>query len=100
METKPKRSPDRRFKCGGVIASVWVNNVGEGGHGMRAKVQILCHYQTSDGHWAKTTSLNINDLPRVSAVTRRAYEWLALTEEEPTPKTQEEQPAVVEQRVQ
>ena len=94
------RQPDRRFKCGGVIASIWVNDTGESGHGMQAKIQLVCHFQASDGQWGKTTSFNINDLPRVSAVVRRAYDWLNLTEEEPTPKTQEAQPAVIEERVQ
>ena len=97
-QTKASRQPDRKFRCGGIVASVWVNNTGESG--LRAKIQLLCHYQTNDGQWQSTSSFNINDLPRVSAVTRRANEWLALTEEEPTPKTQEEQPTVVEQRVQ
>ncbi len=97
-QTKASRQPDRKFRCGGIVASVWVNNTGESG--LRAKIQLLCHYQTNDGQWQSTTSFNINDLPKVMTVTRRAYEWLALTEEEPTPKTQEKQPTVVQQRVQ
>ena len=99
METKPKRGPDRRFKCGGVTASVWVNDTGENGHGLRAKIQLLSHYCNDTGEWQTTQSFNVNDLPKIMAVVRKAHEYLELTAEEPEQNVQEPQPRGAKEKV-
>ncbi len=81
-----KNTPEKRIKAGAVSATVWKNQAkttnSEFGDGSYYTVAIDRRYKDKDGKWQSTTSFRLNDLPRVSLVMQKAYEYLVLKEPE------------------
>jgi hypothetical protein len=74
--------PEKRFKCGGCDASVFENEIGTStGKAKVKKVSFQKRYKRSDGEWASTNSLDLNDIPKAILVLQKAYEYLVLGEE-------------------
>jgi hypothetical protein len=74
--------PEKRFKCGACDASVFENEIGTGGK--KAKLKKLSfqkRYKRSDGEWASTNSLDLNDIPKAILVLQKAYEYLVVGDE-------------------
>lgn len=93
--TKPKL-PIQKFRAGGVSATIWenTNQKNEVFH----TVNIERSYKDKNDEWKTTSAFRISDLPRVSMVSYKAYEWILLkegvknnneTEEESTSATEE-----------
>lgn len=79
----------------GVKASIFINKSGDNEF---AKVIIQRIYRDDGGSWKTTTSFGRDDLPLVSLVTERAWEWILDREAEPTGKTTNDESDVSPQR--
>lgn len=81
METK--KGPVKKFRAGAVSATVW-SNPGKPFEGMEREYNTIslerC-YKDKDGAWKTTSSLRLNDLPKVAVVVNKAYEYLVLNKE-------------------
>lgn len=81
-EDKIKNSPEKKFRCGGVAATIWKNNAKKDGKDIEFfSVNIERSYKDKDGNWQKTNSFGVNDLHKVSVVAEKAFSFLLLIEE-------------------
>jgi hypothetical protein len=64
----------------GVKASIFINKSGDSEF---AKVTVQKIYRDDVGHWKTSTSFGRDDLPLVTLVTKRAWEWILDREAEP-----------------
>jgi hypothetical protein len=78
-ESAPKL-PDKKFKAGGVTATVWK---GISTRGTYYNVQLGRSYKDRGNDWKNTNSLMENDLPKAMVLLRKAYEYV-LTQNEST----------------
>ena len=70
--------PEKRFRSGGVEASIFENEIQQNGKMLRIKkVEFQKRYKSPQG-WKTTYSLDINDLPKAVLVLSKAYEFLVL----------------------
>lgn len=67
------KAPVRKFRLGGVTASVWKN---EGAERAFYTVTIQRAYKDTDGNWKNTDSFNSDDLLNASYVLRKAGDWI------------------------
>ena len=78
-----QNQPVKKFRAGGVTATIWRNDVQQDGQTVtRSSVTLQKSYRDKDGKWRNGSSFWVNDLSRVELVVRKAYEYLALTAEE------------------
>ncbi len=82
METKieTKKGPLKKFRAGPVSATVW-SNPGKPFDGIEREYNTISlerNYKDKDGSWKTTGSMRVNDLPKVSVVVNKAYEYLVL----------------------
>lgn len=87
--------PEKKFRAGAISATVWKNagQTKEGKPTAYRTISLNRGYKDKNEQWQNTTSMRINDLPRVMLVMRQAYEYLvtAPTESnESIPNLQEE----------
>jgi hypothetical protein len=73
-----KQKPDKKFKAGAVTATVWKNDLKDRqGNGFSVyTVSFERTYKDRDGQWKSTSSLRINDIPKLQLVAGEAYEYL------------------------
>ena len=86
-----KNKPEKKFIAGAVSATIWQNR-GIRRNGEEAQFRTISidrKYKDKGGNWQTTNTFRVNDLPRVSVVLNRAYEYLVL-------KNQEEDVNIVE----
>ena len=70
-------NPKKRFRCGGVFASVWENEqMANDGTFTVESVTFSRRYKKGNGEWDSTSSFRKNDLPKVAVVCQKAYEFL------------------------
>ena len=84
-----KNKPVKKIKVGLVQATIWENkiSIANSDLGLDEKtvfsIDIVKNYKDKkSGEWKTTNSYGINDLPKVVAVTNKAYEFIALKESE------------------
>ena len=74
-----KNKPVKKFKAGAISATVWKNKNQVNGKDIEFQtVTIIRNYKDKKGEWKSTSSMGLNDLPKVELVARKAYEYLAL----------------------
>ena len=80
--------PEKKFRAGAISATVWKNQ-GQNQDKEQITYKTVSferNYKDNKGNWQTTSSLRINDLPKAVLVLGKAYEYLALndnnTEEE------------------
>lgn len=79
MEKEIKNMPEKKFRSGGICATVWKNQTLKDGKVVEyMTVSFDRNYQDKKGEWNTTNSLRTNDLPRASLVLQKAYEYVAL----------------------
>ena len=81
---KSGNAPEKKFRAGAISATVWVNK-GQNGQGEETEFRTIAvdrNYTDKEGKWHTTNSLRVNDLPKLQAVLRRAYDYLVLNEQE------------------
>ena len=80
-----KQTPRKTFRAGSVRASIWDNEVrlsnGETVNMPRACVER--RYRHAEGEWISSNYFNVNELAKLQAVIRTAFDYLVLQEREP-----------------
>jgi len=80
MNTKENNKPEKKFRAGGVAATVWKNEAVDD-QGQPREYRTIAFeksYKDKQGAWKTTNSLNSNDLPKAIVVLSKAYEYLTL----------------------
>lgn len=79
-----KHLPEKKFRAGGITATIWQNE-GKDKDGNKTEfhtVGIDRSYMDKNGEWQSTTTLRLNDLPKVALVMQKSYEYLVLKKEQ------------------
>ena len=84
---QPKKMPEKTFRAGGVVASVWQNDrtIQQGNQQIKVSfetVQIERTYKDKAGEWKKTSTFRKNDLPKVALVAQKAFEYVTLNRDD------------------
>ena len=75
--------PVQKFRAGGITATVWENEQDKDGKKFSFHtVNVERSYTDKDGKWQTTSSMRVNDLPRLQVVCSKAFEYLTLKEEQ------------------
>ena len=84
MEQKTQgNAPEQKFRAGSITATVWKNDiVKDGVNASFNSITLERSYKDKDGNWQTTHSFRINDLPRLSMVTQKAFEYVAMAKEQ------------------
>ncbi len=71
--------PEKSFVAGGIVVSVWENEVEVDGN-IRAfkSVSFARRYKDKDGAWQSSNSLRTTDIPKAIMALGKAYEHLTL----------------------
>ena len=79
-----KQHPEKKFRAGGVTATIWLNHKkeDEGKQSTFRTISIERSYMDKDNNWQSTNTLRVNDLPKANLVVQKAYEYILLKEEE------------------
>lgn len=82
--TEQKQMPELVFRSGRISAAVFRREAERDGR-MEVQRQICVQKRIKgdDGIWRSTETYFANELPRLEAVVRKAYDFLVLKEEEP-----------------
>lgn len=78
-----KKMPEKKFRAGGVVATIW-KNTGKGKDNKDVEfftTNLERTYKDKQDEWASTSTMRLNDLPKVILVCQKAYEFLAIKEE-------------------
>ena len=69
--------PIKKFKAGAIDASIWENILEKNGKVFKTySVTIERRYLDNSDKWKSTNSFKVNDLPRVTLVTEKAFDYL------------------------
>ncbi|MBI3036203.1 hypothetical protein HYY73_00380 [Candidatus Woesearchaeota archaeon] len=66
--------PDKKFKAGGVTATVWKGVSPKGA--VYFNVQISRSYKDKDNNWKTASSFKESDLPKAMVLLQKAYEYV------------------------
>ena len=82
MEEKQK--PRKTFRAGSIRASIWDNEITLQS-GEKIVVPRICverRYKNAEGEWTSSNYFNTNELGKLQAVIRAAFDYLVLHERE------------------
>ena len=68
--------PDKKFKAGGVTATVWKGISPKGN--TYFNVQLGRSYKDKDNNWKTTSSFRESDVPKAMVLLQKAYEYVIL----------------------
>ena len=68
------RLPDKKFKAGGVTATVWKGVSPKGA--TYFNVQLGRSYKDKDNNWKTTSSFRESDVPKAVVLLQKAYEYV------------------------
>ena len=90
-----KERPKKTFRAGSVRASIWDNEISlpNGETRNMPRVRVERRYKNDQNEWVSTNYFNVNELAKLQAVIRAAFDYLVVTERERT----EEQVLTTEQ---
>ena len=72
--------PVKKFKAGAVESAIWKNEKKTGDKVTSVEsVSIVRRYKDQNNKWQSTSSFSMNELPKVSLVANKAFEFLALS---------------------
>lgn len=76
--------PEKKFRAGAISATVWLNKGrnAQGEENEYRTISVERNYTDKQGKWQSTNSMRVNDLPKVSLITQKAYEFLVFKEQE------------------
>ena len=79
--TDETRQPEKEFRCGGISASIWRNDVEKDGRVVvRRSVRIEKRYRDPSGEWKTAKSWFPEELSKLRLVVDKAIEYCLLTE--------------------
>ena len=75
-----RRLPEKSFKSSGISVSIWQNPVvnKNGQPGVYQTVSLDKRYMDKNGVWQSSGSFRINDLPKVTLLLNKAFEYIVL----------------------
>ena len=77
-----KNIPEKKFRAGAVTATIWENTVDkEGKVASFNSVSLERIYKDKDGNWHTTSTFRLNDLPKLSLMAQKAYEYVLMKAE-------------------
>ena len=84
MADKEKAQPEKKFRAGGVVATIWKNKQ-KNKEGKEFEVYSINVDRTfKDGdEFKQTSSMKVNDLPKLALVANEAYAYLNLKDSTP-----------------
>ena len=71
---------EKKFSAGAISATIW-NNEGKDSEGKPTEFKTISidrRYQDKEGNWNSTSSMRVNDLPKVAMISQKAFEYLSL----------------------
>ncbi len=73
-----EKGPEKKFRAGAIAATVWKNQAKNptNGEGTYFTISVDRSFKDKDGKWQSNSSFRLSDLPKVSLVTQKAYEYL------------------------
>jgi len=77
-------APIKKFRAiGGMAVSVWSNKVTreDGSERDFKTVNLERRYKDKDGNWKNGNSFTMDDIPKAAALLNKAYEYLAILED-------------------
>lgn len=81
-EVMGKNMPEKKFRAGAIAATVWSNDTIRDGKQVSYKtVGFERSYKDKSDKWQTTNSLRVTDIPKAILVLNKAYEYLALNED-------------------
>lgn len=81
-ETVSGNIPEKKFSTGALSATIWQNQ-GKSKEGQDISYKTVTfqrRYKDPNGEWQTANSLRINDLPKVSLILQKAYEYIVMKE--------------------
>lgn len=81
-ETVSGNIPEKKFSTGALSATIWQNQ-GKSKEGQDISYKTVTfqrRYKDPNGEWQTASSLRINDLPKVSLILQKAYEYIVMKE--------------------
>lgn len=80
--SEARNLPETKFRAGAIAATVWKNTASskDGKEVEYRTISIERNYKDKNDEWKSTTSMRVNDLPKVIIVMQKAYEHLVLKE--------------------
>ena len=76
--TEAKKQPAKKFRAGGVTATIWENKSDKG---VFYSIVFSRSYKDKE-EWKETDSMRANDLPKLALVSSQAYAWVIQGETE------------------
>ena len=73
-----KNHPEKKFSTGALTATIWKN---EGKEGTFNTISVERRFKDKKDEWQSTSTLRVNDLPKVAVLVNKAFEHLVLKEE-------------------
>ena len=81
MSQQTNSKPIKDFRAGNIQASIWRNEGQKDGQTVvRFSVRVQKRFRKENGSYENTDYLFPDDLPRLALVTRKAYEYIVLSE--------------------
>ena len=75
------RRPEKEYRCGGISASVWCNNVERDGQTtVRRSISIQKRYKDEQGEWRTAKSWFPEELNRLRLVIEKCMEYCMVSE--------------------
>ncbi|MFT4297958.1 MAG: hypothetical protein ACMXX5_02090 [Candidatus Woesearchaeota archaeon] len=69
--------PEKKFRAGTISATVWENSIEKDGEKSSYNtVSLERAYKDKAGNWQSANSFRPNDLPRLSLVAQKAFEYI------------------------
>ncbi|MBT4539114.1 hypothetical protein HOI26_00050 [Candidatus Woesearchaeota archaeon] len=78
-QEKPGNLPEKKFRAGGISATVWLN---QSTNGEFRTISLERSYTDKSGKWQSTSNMRVGDLPKANVVIQKAYEYLVFKEQE------------------
>ena len=73
--------PAKTFRSGKISVSIWKDEVNKDGHTVvRHSIRLQKQFQNDNDDWIDTDYYFPDELPRVEALMRKAYEFLVIKE--------------------
>jgi hypothetical protein len=82
-QTERPKQPVKKFRAGGITATLWENK-GEfkGQENTFVSVVLRRSYKDKENQWQESDSFRKNDLPKAILVLNKAFEYIAMKEED------------------
>jgi hypothetical protein len=69
--------PENKFRAGAITATIWKNSLNKDGtEASFNSITLERSYKDKSGNWQTTSSFRINDLPRLTLLLNKAYEYI------------------------